>query len=256
MLNLLGNALKFTTCGAVELRLQSTANGSVLRIEVVDTGPGVPVGQRERLFQAFERADTDATRFREGAGLGLSIAARLVLLMAGRLGHDDKPGGGSVFWFELPRGDVTDADAVFGCGGDPATVKAMPDARQLRILVVDDVLMNRDIAGAFLRAGGHAVICAEGGAQAVAAVDGSDFDVVLMDVRMPGMDGLEATRRIRALEGARGRVPIVALTAQAFTEQIAACREAGMDSHLAKPFDVAGLLETVERATRPAMAGD
>jgi CheY-like chemotaxis protein/HPt (histidine-containing phosphotransfer) domain-containing protein len=108
--------------------------------------------------------------------------------------------------------------------------------------------MNRDIAGSFLRAAGHQAICVEGGAEAVAAAASTDFDVVLMDVRMPEMDGLEATRRIRALEGARGRVPIVALTAQAFTDQIAECRKAGMDSHLAKPFDPETLLAAVVQA--------
>ncbi|WP_216856143.1 response regulator, partial [Acidisphaera sp. S103] len=118
----------------------------------------------------------------------------------------------------------------------------------LHVLVVDDVAMNRDIAGSFLRAAGHKVTCVEGGAEAIAAVGTIDFDVVLMDVRMPEMDGLEATRRIRALGGERGRVPIVALTAQAFTEQVAECRKAGMDSHLPKPFGPDTLLTAVLRA--------
>jgi len=120
--------------------------------------------------------------------------------------------------------------------------------------VVDDVIMNRNVADAFLRTAGHEVTCVEGGAEAVAAVATTDFDVVLMDVRMPEMDGLEATRRIRALEGACACVPIVALTAQAFAEQIAECRKAGMDSHLAKPFLPNTLLAAVLRAaaTKPA----
>ena len=108
--------------------------------------------------------------------------------------------------------------------------------------------MNRDIAASFLRESGHNVICVDGGAKAIAAVTATDFDVVLMDVRMPKMDGLEATRRIRALQGPRSRVPIVALTAQAFTEQVAECRHAGMDSHLAKPFDPAMLVAAVVQA--------
>jgi CheY-like chemotaxis protein len=116
------------------------------------------------------------------------------------------------------------------------------------VLVVDDVLMNRDIASSFLRASGHTVICVDSGQEALTAAARADFDVVLMDVRMPEMDGLEASRRIRSLEGARGQVPIVALTAQAFTDQIAECRAAGMDSHLAKPFDPATLLNAVVSA--------
>ena len=128
-----------------------------------------------------------------------------------------------------------------------------PVSAALDVLVVDDVLMNREIAGTFLRAGGHRVVCVEGGTEAVAAVAITDFDVVLMDVRMPKMDGLEATRRIRALEGARGRVPIVALTAHAFTEQVAECRNAGMDSHLAKPFNPGMLLAAVARVSAPEL---
>jgi CheY-like chemotaxis protein/HPt (histidine-containing phosphotransfer) domain-containing protein len=130
----------------------------------------------------------------------------------------------------------------------PAAHPGAPIPVALHVLVVDDVAMNRDIAGSFLRAAGHQATCVEGGAEAVAAVGITDFDVVLMDVRMPEMDGLEATRRIRALEGARGLVPIVALTARAFIEQVSECREAGMDSHVPKPFTPDTLLSAVLRA--------
>ena len=117
--------------------------------------------------------------------------------------------------------------------------------------------MNRDIAGSFLRRAGYIVTCAEDGAEAVAAVASGDFDVVLMDVTMPGMDGLEATRRIRRLPGARGQIVILAVTAQAFTEQVAACRAAGMDMHLPKPFDPDALLAAVTHAIteRPSARG-
>ena len=115
----------------------------------------------------------------------------------------------------------------------------------LRVLVVDDVAMNRDIAGSFLRAAGHGVICVESGAEAVEMAAASDFDVILMDVRMPEMDGLEATRRVRALIGPRGRVPVIALTAQAFAQQVNECRQAGMDDHLSKPFTPDALLAAV-----------
>jgi CheY-like chemotaxis protein/HPt (histidine-containing phosphotransfer) domain-containing protein len=118
----------------------------------------------------------------------------------------------------------------------------------LRVLVVDDVAMNRDIAGCFLQAAGHNATCVEGGAEAIAVVKTADFDVVLMDVRMPEMDGLEATRRIRALNGARALVPIVALTARAFAEQVAECRDAGMDGHVVKPFTPDTLLSAVLQA--------
>jgi CheY-like chemotaxis protein len=114
--------------------------------------------------------------------------------------------------------------------------------------VVDDVLMNRDIAASILRAAGHSAVCVEGGAEAVELATREDFDVVLMDVRMPGMDGLEAARRIRALAGVRGLVPIIAVTAQTFAEQVTECREAGMGSHLAKPFDPERLVTAVVEA--------
>ncbi len=248
LLNLLGNAVKFTGEGAIMLRLRPWADGAELRIEVADTGPGVPAEQRGRLFQEFERLDTDATRAAEGSGLGLSLSARLAGRMGGRLGHEDNPDGGSVFWLALPINTPT----VAGPSDQPNAHAAPSLGRILRVLVADDVLMNRDVAAAFLRSAGHEVTCVEGGAEAVAAVAITDFDVILMDVRMPEMDGLEATRRIRTLEGARGgRVPIVALTAQAFTEQVDACREAGMDTHLAKPFDMDELLRVVARAAQP-----
>jgi PAS domain S-box-containing protein len=249
LVNLLGNAVKFTARGSIELRVRTTADGFGLRLEVADTGPGVAADQRQRLFQEFERIDTDSISAVEGAGLGLALSARLAVLIGGRLGHDDNPGGGSVFWLELPLVGTSAASEAA-----PAVSRVAPGVvagvtRVLRVLVVDDVAMNRDIAGAFLRSAGHQVTCVESGAEAIVEVSNTDFDVVLMDVRMPEMDGLEATRRIRVLEGSRGQVPIVALTAQAFTDQIAECREAGMDSHLGKPFDPEMLLRAVQRAT-------
>ncbi len=248
LVNLLGNAVKFTSAGKVEVRLLPVPDDSGIRIEVADTGPGIPADQRARLFQDFVRLDTAATRAAEGAGLGLSLSARLAAFMDGRMGLEDRPGGGSIFWLELP---MTNAGHALAGGADtiePMAPDSMVDSRPMTILVVDDVLMNRDIAGSILRAAGHNVTCVEGGAEAIAAVSATVFDVVLMDVRMPEMDGLEATRRIRASEGTGRRVPILALTAQAFTEQIAECREAGMDGHLGKPFDAETLLAAVVRA--------
>ena len=252
LLNLLGNAVKFTACGSVALRLDQAADGTALRVEVADTGPGIPAEQRHRLFQEFERLGAEDTGAVEGAGLGLALSVRLAAVMGGRLGHEDNPGGGSVFWLELPMTAIA-AEPVSATLIDPPDALPAPE-RPLRVLVVDDVAMNRDIAGSFLRAAGHEVACAEGGAEAARMAADSDFEVILMDVRMPEVDGLEATRRIRALAGPRGQVPVVALTAQAFTEQIAECRKAGMDAHLSKPFTRDALLDAVLRAVEDRTA--
>jgi PAS domain S-box-containing protein len=247
LLNLLGNATKYTQQGKVNLHLRTSADGGSLRIEVVDSGAGISAELRHRLFQDYERFDAEATNKVEGAGLGLALSARLATMMGGRLGQEDNPSGGSVFWLELPVVAVPLAAEPPDATVSPIETVSRP-VRALHVLVVDDVLMNRDIASSFLSVAGHKVLCVEGGAEAVAAAANADFDVILMDVRMPEMDGLEATRRIRALTGPRARVPIVALTAQAFTDQIAQCREAGMSSHLAKPFDPETLLAAVEKA--------
>jgi CheY-like chemotaxis protein/HPt (histidine-containing phosphotransfer) domain-containing protein len=246
LLNLLSNAVKFTSVGSVELRVLAGTTKGDLRLEVADTGPGIDEAGRERLFRDFERLNADISV--EGAGLGLAITARIVRLMGGTIGHEPNIGGGSVFWLELPMGTAAVSLPDAAPAPDWQDTQPVRLTQALHVLVVDDILMNRDIAGALLRVAGHEVTCAEGGAEAVAAAASTDFDVVLMDVRMPVMDGLEATRRIRALEGTRGRVPIVALTAQALTDHVAECLEAGMDSHLAKPFGLDALVAAVVNA--------
>ncbi len=246
LLNLLGNAVKFTQRGGVALHLQVAAN-SVLRFEVIDTGPGVPADARHLLFQDFKRVGASATAV-EGTGLGLAISVRLAALMGGSIDYEDRLGGGSIFSLELP---MTPLPVM------PLSVlpKDIRPAHALRIMVVDDVAMNRDIASSFLVAAGHAVTCVEGGAEAIEAAAAADYDVILMDVRMPGTDGLEAARRIRELPAPRGMVRIIALTAQTFTKQIEECHRAGMDEHLAKPFAQDALLEAVARIGEDAARG-
>jgi CheY-like chemotaxis protein len=253
LLNLLGNAVKYTISGSVELRVRGAPDAACCRFEVADTGPGISAGKRHRLFAPFDRLDSDPEGS-EGAGLGLSLAAILAAIMGGRLGHEDNAGGGSLFWLEVPLVAAAlppdePAASAEACG--PAA-QAVPDA--LPILVVDDIAMNRDIAAAFLQSAGYEVVCAEGGKEAVAAASERDWLAVLMDVRMPEMDGLEATRRIRALPSARAAVPVIALTAQAFTDEIQKCRAAGMDNHVAKPFTFEALLEGVRRGVKAGAA--
>jgi len=248
LLNLLGNAVKFTKAGAVELRLQITGQGTSLRFDVADTGPGIPVDQRQHLFQEFERLDTDATRGAEGAGLGLFLSKQFATLMNGRVAYEPNPAGGSIFSLELPLAEPVTEVSTSPSAATSTTADAQPAAqRALRVLVVDDIAMNCEIASAFIRGGGHEVECALGGAEAIALATASDFDIIMMDVRMPGIDGLEATRQIRQLPGPRGKVAIVALTAQVFTDQLKLCRAAGMTDHLAKPFTPQGLLECIVR---------
>jgi signal transduction histidine kinase len=250
LLNLLGNAVKYTALGSVTLRLSAAsmpdgAAGEVC-FEVADTGPGIPPAMRHRLFEAFDRLGADTAGTNEGAGLGLSLARRLATLLGGSLGYEDNPAGGSIFRLQLPL-LAGSAPAVVTSGAEHPSADATPavDRKASRVLVVDDVAINRDIASAFIQSACYEVVCVEGGAQAVEAAAKADFVVILMDVCMPEVDGLEATRRIRALQGPRAQVPIVAMTAQVFTEQIEECRRAGMDSHLAKPFTQENLLDAV-----------
>jgi two-component system sensor histidine kinase/response regulator len=241
LLNLLGNAVKFTARGSVDLRLRTTSEAASLRFDVADTGPGIPEEKRHRLFQDFGRLQGGLTRALEGAGLGLAISERLATLMGGRLDYMENAGGGSVFFLEIPLTEAH-APSLRKQQTPPVSEVAVTNApHPLHILVVDDSEMNLDIAASFVRLAGHRVTCASGGAEAVAAAASTLFDAVMMDVQMPDIDGLEATRRIRALPGPNGRVPVVALTAQVFTEQLEACRQAGMTGHLAKPFNEAAL---------------
>ena len=244
IINLLGNAVKFTPAGTVELRLRMrmAESGGFARLEVIDTGPGVWARHRDKLFRSFERLNARAVSGIEGAGVGLALAKRLVEAMNGHIGYADNPGGGSMFWTELPLSDEK-LVAI-----DAATTADRATPQSCRLLVVDDDAVNRDIASSFLRLGGHEVMCLDNGAAAVEAVQTQHFDVVLMDVRMPGMDGLEATRRIRALPGPCCQVPVIALTAQAFAEQIEICRQSGMQTHVSKPFTHRALLAAVAEA--------
>jgi CheY-like chemotaxis protein len=200
------------------------------RLEVRDTGIGIPVERRADLFQAFTQVDLSTTRKYGGSGLGLAICRQLVEAMGGRIGIESEPGKGSLFWFEvtLEESDAPVSEAVAG------EVDAI---RPLRILVAEDVEINRDLLRAMLGRDGHHVTMVENGQEAVAAVAAQPFDVVLMDMQMPMMDGIEATRRIRTLPTPTGQVPIVALTANVMESEREHCLQAGMDRVLTKPID-------------------
>ena len=243
LLNLLNNAVKFTAQGGVTLRLErvgGTAAEDTIRFDVVDTGIGIPPSQQHRLFERFSQVDRSIARRFGGTGLGLAICKKLVELMGGTIGVDSQAGTGSTFWFAvtLPR----QAEIP------PAATEAEPAAsRAGRILVVDDIELNQRLAVALLEAAGHTVDIVDDGALAVAAVACNAYDLVLMDVQMPGMDGVTATQAIRAASGRRGKVPIVAMTADVFPDQVRAFRDAGMDDHIGKPLSRIQLQRTVAR---------
>ncbi|SFV09365.1 Signal transduction histidine kinase [Methylobacterium sp. 174MFSha1.1] len=251
LLNLVNNAIKFTPAGRVTLHLASTpltCGRHALRVSVSDTGIGIPADRLGQLFQRFSQVDGSIRRRFGGTGLGLAISRQLVEAMGSTIGVESRPGAGSTFWFTVPLAAAAEED--------PARERPplAPLARPARVLLVEDSPINQDIARAILERRGHAVSVAGDGAEAVSALQAGGYDVVLMDVQMPGMDGLTATRHIRALGAPASRLPIVALTANVLPQQVAQFRAAGMDDHVGKPFRPDELLATVERWSAPRTA--
>lgn len=252
---LIANAVKFSERGAVVVRLDRSADG--VAIQVSDTGCGICPTVLPELFEAFAQGDASIRRNHSGAGLGLALAARHVKRLGGHIDVDSRPGEGSTFTLHLPLPRV--ADAAPAEAVEPAMSEA-DDGRAPRVLVVDDHPVNREVARIMLEALGCEVVEVCDGGEAVDAVRDQAFDLVLMDVRMPRMDGLEATRRIRALPGDLGALAIVAMTADAMPEDVAGCLAAGMNAHLAKPINQAAVLDVVSRALSgrqpPARVGE
>jgi PAS domain S-box-containing protein len=249
LLNLLSNALKFTETGGitVALRREQDERGTRLRFEVADTGIGIPGDKQHLLFRDFSQVDASTARRYGGTGLGLSVCRRLVEAMGGEIGVVSGAGQGSRFWFTI--GLVTAAAPAGTHAAGP--VRA---GRAARVLVAEDLVVNQMIVTAMLKAAGHQAVAVANGEQAVEAVRLGGFDLVLMDMEMPVMDGISATRAIRALGTPAARIPIVALTANAMLEEAVSCREAGMDDFLSKPIDRDALIAAVQRWARPRPA--
>ena len=255
LLNLVSNAVKFTEAGEVTIAVNGVDLDPAhtrIRIEVRDTGIGIGIGDeaKGKLFASFEQADPSISRRFGGTGLGLSICKRLVTLMGGQIGVADHPGGGSVFWFELPLRRAGRA-AVSDHAGVPRPAEAIGgDAPAGRILLAEDKAVNIELTTTILEQAGYSVDVVLDGLQAVAACRRRAYDLVLMDMRMPNLDGPSAARQVRTLETGSARVPILALTANAMQQDRLRCMEAGMDDVVAKPVDPRRLRETVARWLR------
>ncbi|MDB5396903.1 MAG: hypothetical protein JWM91_4409 [Rhodospirillales bacterium] len=242
LLNLLTNAVKFTTAGRVVLKvsLEDVASGEI-RFGVSDTGIGIPADRQHLLFQNFSQIDRSTTRKFGGTGLGLALCKQLVEAMHGTIGMNSEPGVGSTFWVRLP----------FTPAEQPKRIRPLETAQKLRasarILVAEDLYINQVVVRSMLEGEGYAVTIAKDGLEAVEALMDEKYDLVMMDMEMPNMDGIAATRAIRELGEPARSVPIIALSANAMQEQIERCRAAGMNDHLAKPIDRDQMLAAIEK---------
>jgi signal transduction histidine kinase/ActR/RegA family two-component response regulator len=248
--NLVSNAVKFTPEGEVRLTVEGCGYDGAERLllTVSDTGPGIAPEKLPTLFDKFTQADNSATRRFGGTGLGLAICRELASLMGGRVTVNSQVGRGSTFQVELPYARVADAAPI--PSEAPAPPVAEAGERPLRILAAEDNLTNQRVLRAVLETFGVHLTLVSDGRQAVEAWSRGDYDVVLMDIQMPEMDGVEATRAIRAAEraGGRARTPVLALSANAMTHQVSEYLAAGMDAHIAKPIEIPKLQAAIEAA--------
>jgi signal transduction histidine kinase/DNA-binding response OmpR family regulator len=241
LLNLVGNAVKFTEQGRVEVSVHPDPDDpSITRIEVADTGIGMSAQTQSRLFQKFVQADSSISRRFGGTGLGLAISRELTQLMNGQIAMESAEGKGSVFRLLLPLVNAS-GDAVDETGD----TEAQAPSRRLRVLVADDNPINQRLLIALLESAGHTATIAENGRKAVEAITQHQFDIVLMDVQMPVMDGIQATSRIRAMPPPKRDIPIIALTADALHGAEARYRGVGMDGYLSKPLSAKPLFATI-----------
>jgi signal transduction histidine kinase/ActR/RegA family two-component response regulator len=254
LFNLLSNAIKFTERGGV--LIEAAVRDGELVIAVADTGIGMDEATRALLFQRFSQGDDSTSRRYGGTGLGLEISRSLARMMGGDITVQSAPGAGSRFELRLPVADAVAAEPVraaepgvpaFSVRGAEACVpaRALAATQRLRLLVAEDNEVNREVLAAMIDGLGQEAHFAQDGREALDAAASQDFDLVLMDLHMPGMDGIEAARAIRALEGGRSRVPIAALTADAFDDTRERCMAAGMDAFLPKPVSVEALARLI-----------
>jgi signal transduction histidine kinase/CheY-like chemotaxis protein len=268
LLNLAGNAVKFTETGSITIIATRIKRDGApwLRVAVKDTGIGIPEAVQPRLFTMFSQGDSSTSRRYGGSGLGLAICKRIIDRMGGIIDLESREGAGSSFWFEVPLTPAPDGQSgVSGRGKAEPAPRSLPppnpERSALKILVVEDNVINQQVTLGMLGSLGCQADLAKDGAEAVEMVKARDYTLVLMDYQMPVMDGITATRAIRALPGAKGRVSIIALTASAMTGDREQCLASGMDDYLDKPLDRARLVAMLDRwaarlASSPAVAAE
>jgi CheY-like chemotaxis protein/anti-sigma regulatory factor (Ser/Thr protein kinase) len=252
LVNLINNAVKFTEDGAItiEVSVLETPTGQgkgtwFLRFEVRDTGIGIKPEHRERIFKPFSQADSSTTRVYGGTGLGLAICKRLANALGGDIDFSSEPGHGSAFFFTVRARETrlaVTSNSVFS----RSSLSRLP---ALRVLVVEDHATNRFLMRQIFRRFGYEADFAENGREAVITAAASDYDLIVMDLQMPEMDGIEATREIRAMRHGRSQPRIVALTASTLQEQHERCFEVGMDAVLTKPLRLEALFSELARTT-------
>jgi CheY-like chemotaxis protein len=261
--NLVSNALKFTEAGRIELKVRPSASRKThddtvrLLFSVADTGIGIQPEQADRIFDRFTQADSSITRKYGGTGLGLTISQSLANLMGGRMWVDSEYGRGSTFYFDAVFQRPADLEAAETETGPAAALARTGDRRPLDLLLVEDNEDNRLLIQTFLKKTPHRIETAENGRVAVDRFAAGRYDLILMDIQMPVMDGYAATRAIRDMEAGmnRARTPIVALTAHALVEDVEKSLAAGCDGHLTKPIKKSRLLAAIESFTQEASAG-
>jgi signal transduction histidine kinase/CheY-like chemotaxis protein len=251
LLNLVSNAIKFSDVGTISIIVSTTPvkdNRQILTLQVRDEGIGIAQEVQDRLFDRFTQADASTSRKYGGSGLGLAISKQLADLMGGEIGVSSAPGAGSTFWLRL-RLPKADERSLVGAGSDLSDDLASPTLRSLSVLVAEDNDINQMVIGEILTSAGHRVRFVGTGAAAVQAVGSDSFDLVLMDISMPEMDGATATRMIRALPGGKANIPIVALSAHAMVGDRERYLAQGMDDYVTKPVDPPTLFRAMARVT-------